>query len=92
MRLLASKENRAMSAAETSDPDAMPLTTTQLEAMAPLRALRVRPRSENPKQLVSVRHSQEVLAHFRATGEGWQSSMDGVLQEYVTKESRRAPR
>jgi uncharacterized protein (DUF4415 family) len=54
------------------------------------RALRVRPKSASPKQLVSVRYSPEVLAYFRATGEGWQSRMDSVLREYVTRRSRRA--
>jgi uncharacterized protein (DUF4415 family) len=72
--------------------DAQPLTAKQLKAMVPLRTLRGRPKVENPKQLVSVRYSQEVLAFFRATGEGWQSRMDGVLREYVTRQSRKAQR
>ncbi len=55
----------------------------------PLRTLRV---SDTPKLLVSVRYSQEVLAYFKSTGEGWQSRMDGVLREYVTRQSRTAPR
>ena len=73
-------------------PDAHPLTAKQLKAMVPLRTLRGRPKSENPKLLVSVRYSQEVLAYFESTGEGWQSRMDGVLREYVTRQSRRAQR
>ena len=85
-------EDKAITAAAKADPDAKPLTTTQLKAMVPLRALRGRPKSENPKQLVSVRYSQEVLAFFKATGDGWQSRMDGVLREYVTKQARRAQR
>lgn len=54
--------------------------------MVPLRTLRGRPRSENPKQLASVRYSQDVLAYFKSTGEGWQTRMDGVLKEFVTKQ------
>jgi uncharacterized protein (DUF4415 family) len=84
------KEDRAITAAAKSDPDARPLTPRQLKAMIPLRALRGRPRSANAKQLVSVRYSPEVLAFFKSTGEGWQSRMDGVLREYVTRNSRRA--
>jgi uncharacterized protein (DUF4415 family) len=87
-----SKEDRAITAAAKSDPDARPLTLKQLKAMIPLRALRGRPKSENAKQLVSVRYSPEVLAYFKSTGEGWQSRMDGVLREYVTRHSRRARR
>jgi uncharacterized protein (DUF4415 family) len=84
------KEDRAITAAAKSDPDAQPLTPKQLKAMVPLRALRGRPKSGSAKQLVSVRYSPEVLAYFKSTGEGWQSRMDGVLREYVTRHSRRA--
>jgi uncharacterized protein (DUF4415 family) len=85
-------EDRAITSAAKADPDAQPLTPRQLKAMVPLRTLRGRPKSENPKQLVSVRYSQEVLTYFKSTGEGWQSRMDGVLREYVTRQSRRAQR
>ena len=84
------RENKIISAAARADPNAQPLTPKQLKAMVPLRALRGRPKSPNPKQLVSVRYSQEVLEFFRATGEGWQSRMDGVLRQYVTRRSRQA--
>jgi uncharacterized protein (DUF4415 family) len=83
-------QDRAINAAARADPDAQPLTPKQLKAMVPLRSLRGRPKSANPKQLVSVRYSAEVLAYFKSTGEGWQSRMDGVLREYVTRHSRRA--
>ena len=85
-------EDRAITAAAKADPDAQPFTAKQLKAMVPLRTLRGRPKSENPKLLVSVRYSQEVLAYFKSTGEGWQSRMDGVLREYATRQSRRAQR
>jgi uncharacterized protein (DUF4415 family) len=39
-----------------------------------------------------VRYSPEVLEYFKSTGEGWQSRMDGVLRNYVTRHSRRAGR
>ena len=81
-------EDRAITAAARSDPDAQPLTPKQLKAMVPIRALRGRPRSENKKLLVSVRYSPEVIAYFKSTGEGWQSRMDGVLRKYVTRHSR----
>jgi len=84
------KEDRAITAAAKSDPDARPLTPRQLKAMIPLRALRGRPKSANAKQLVSVRYSPEVLAFFKSTGDGWQSRMNGVLREYVSRHSRRA--
>ncbi len=84
------EEDRAINAAAKADPDAQPLSPKQLRTMVPMRALRGRPRSENKKLLLSVRYSQEVVAYFKSTGEGWQSRMDGVLREYVARRSRRA--
>jgi uncharacterized protein (DUF4415 family) len=84
------RENKIISAAARADPDAQQLTPKQLKAMVPLHALRGRPKLPNPKQLVSVRYSQEVLDFFKATGEGWQSRMDGVLRQYVSRRSRQA--
>ncbi|WP_268747390.1 BrnA antitoxin family protein [Serpentinimonas raichei] len=83
-------EDKAITAAARSDPDAQPLTPKQLEAMVPLRALRGRPKSENKKLLVSVRYSPEVVAYFKSTGKGWQSRMDGVLRKYVSRHLRGA--
>lgn len=82
-------ENRKIRRAAKADPDAQPLTSTQLKAMVPLKAVRGRPKSENKKLLISVRYSPEVVSYFRSTGDGWQARMDGVLQEYVAKQSSR---
>ena len=82
-------EDRAITAAAKADADAQPLTPKQLKKMIPMRALRGRPKSENTKKLVSVRYSSEVLEYFRSTGEGWQSRMDSVLRQYVSRQSRR---
>jgi uncharacterized protein (DUF4415 family) len=84
------KEDKLIATAAKADPDAHPLTPKQLKAMVPLRALRGRPKTPNPKRLVSVRYSPEVLEFFKATGEGWQSRMDGVLRQYVSRRSRQA--
>lgn len=84
------QEDKAITEAARNDPDALPLTPKQLRAMVPTRTLRGRPKSENKKLLVSVRYSPEVIAYFKSTGEGWQSRMDGVLCQYVTRQSRSA--
>ena len=86
------EEDRKITAAARADPDAQPLTPKQLAGLVPARALRGRPPSQSPKQLVSVRYSPEVLAYFRSTGDGWQSRMDGVLKRYVEAQARRRPR
>ncbi|MDP2606765.1 MAG: BrnA antitoxin family protein [Deltaproteobacteria bacterium] len=84
------QEDKVITAAAKADPDAQPLTPKQLKSMVPMRTLRGRPKSASTKRLVSVRYSPEVLAYFKSTGEGWQSRMDRVLREYVTRHSRRA--
>ena len=90
VRMPTAEEDKAITAAAKSDPDAQPLTPKQLSAMVPLKALRGRPKSENWKLLVSVRYSPEVVAYFKSTGEGWQSLMDSVLRKYVARHSRSA--
>ncbi|CBE69588.1 conserved protein of unknown function [Candidatus Methylomirabilis oxygeniifera] len=84
------EEDTIITAAAKRDPDAQPLTSKQLQAMVPLKALRGRPKSAHKKLLVSVRYSPEVVAYFKSTGEGWQSLMDSVLRKYVARHSRHA--
>ncbi len=84
------KEDRAITAAAKTDPDAKPLSSKQLKSMVPMQALRGRPKSENKKLLVSVRYSPEVVTYFKSTGEGWQSRMDSVLRRHVARHSRGA--
>lgn len=83
------QEDKAITAAAEADPYAQPLTPKQLKSMVPLKVLRGRPKSASPKQLVSVRYSQEVLEYFKSTGEGWQARMDSVLRAYVKRHSHR---
>lgn len=90
VRIPTVEQDRRITAAAKSDPDALPLTPRQMKAMVPMRALRGRPKSERKKLLVSVRYSPEVVAYFKSTGEGWQSRMDGVLRKYVERHSRSA--
>jgi uncharacterized protein (DUF4415 family) len=88
IRMPTLREDAAIRAASRSDPDAQPLTTAQLKKRVPLAAVRGRPKSASPKQLVSIRYSAEVLDYFRSTGEGWQARIDGVLRAYVARHSR----
>lgn len=88
IKLPTPEEDAAIIAAAKADPDAQPLTDEQLQAMVPMRAVRGRPKSTKKKRLLSVRYSPEVIEYFKATGEGWQARMDGVLREYVARHSR----
>ena len=84
------EDDKAITAAAKSDPDARPLTRKQLDAMVPMRTLRGRPPSPGRKQLVSIRYSPKVIEYFRSTGDGWQARMNTVLEAYVSRKTRRA--
>jgi uncharacterized protein (DUF4415 family) len=84
------EEDKAITAAAKADPDAQPLSANQLKAMVPMRSLRGRQKSANRKLLVSIRYSQEVVAYFKSTGEGWQARMDSVLRQYVARRTNAA--
>ena len=81
------EEDRLITSAAESDPDALPLTDEQMSAMVPIRVLRGHPKLTNKKQLVSIRYSPEVIDYFRASGAGWQARMDAVLKDYVEAHS-----
>jgi len=40
-----------------------------------------RPKKAAPKEAVSIRLDADVLAHFRATGPGWQSRINDALRK-----------
>ncbi|WP_225206679.1 BrnA antitoxin family protein [Novosphingobium huizhouense] len=42
------------------------------------------PQKAPTKVPTTLRLSPEVVAHFRATGKGWQSRIDQVLKDWVT--------
>ncbi len=47
-----------------------------------------RPRSANPRQLISLRLPPEVLARWRATGPGWQTRMAERLSKVPVSKSK----
>lgn len=51
---------------------------------------RGRPKAPVTKRLTSLRLSEEVLKHFRASGPGWQTRIDEVLKRHVSRAGRRA--
>jgi uncharacterized protein (DUF4415 family) len=52
---------------------------------------RGRPKSKNPKRPVSLRLDPDVLAHFRRSGQGWQSRINAALRKAakLPKEQRK---
>lgn len=53
---------------------------------------RGRPKSQDPKQAVSVRLDPDVLAHFRKGGAGWQSRINAALRRAAKLPERKAKR
>lgn len=42
---------------------------------------RGRPKAAAPKRAINIRLDPDVLAHFRATGRGWQSRINAALRK-----------
>ncbi len=55
---------------------------------------RGRPRMANPKQAVTLRLDADVLAHFRASGPGWQTRINATLRKVsrIDAASKRSPK
>ena len=51
---------------------------------------RGRPPSARPKQAVKLRLSPDVLEHFRASGDGWQTRINETLVKAMERDRKRA--
>lgn len=40
-----------------------------------------RPKSDNPKKAISIRLDADVVEHFKASGDGWQSRINAALRK-----------
>ncbi len=77
------EEDAAITAAALSDPDALPLTDEEWEAVKPLVRIG-RPPSNTPLKVpTTIRLSPEVSEAFRATGRGWQTRIDEALKDWL---------
>ncbi|MBF0165484.1 MAG: BrnA antitoxin family protein [Magnetococcales bacterium] len=79
------EEDARIASGIASDPDTYEPSDAEILAMRPVR--KGRPAKSDRKVLLSVRYSPEVVAFFRATGNGWQKRMDDVLREWVATHS-----
>lgn len=46
---------------------------------------RGRPRADVTKVRVGIRLSPEVIAHFKASGDGWQTRIDAALRQFIER-------
>ncbi|PHY06642.1 MAG: hypothetical protein CK528_07980 [Alcaligenaceae bacterium] len=64
------------------DPDAYSLADAKWAALQPIVKIG-RPKAEITKERITIRLSRDVLSGFRATGQGWQTRVDGALRQYI---------
>jgi uncharacterized protein (DUF4415 family) len=64
--------------------EVLPQIFSKARAQA-LLAPRGRPKAEATKVRVGIRLSPEVVAHFKASGSGWQTRIDAVLQQFIAE-------
>ncbi len=85
-------------ASEWVDPDDAPELTEDFFANAawyhgavpiPTPPKRGRPKSDKPKTAISLRLDQDVVAHFKAEGPGWQSRINETLRQAIGRRVRR---
>ncbi len=89
------EEEAAINRGIAADPDAASLSAQEMKALRPLPEVMAerrmgRPPKEHRKEQVSVRYDADVIAAFRATGEGWQTRMNNALRTYLSEHPLKA--
>jgi uncharacterized protein (DUF4415 family) len=69
---------------QTQEYDELPELTPDMLAQGQLKK-GGRPRSANPKRLISIRLTDDVIQRWRATGPGWQTRMAEKLEKSAPK-------
>jgi uncharacterized protein (DUF4415 family) len=60
-------------------------------AQGTLTRRRGRPKKPDAKLHIHIRLSPQVLGYFRATGSGWQTRIDNVLRQWVSRRRKPSP-
>jgi uncharacterized protein (DUF4415 family) len=63
--------------------EAVPFSALPESLRAKLAMRKRGPQKGPTKERITIRLSPEVVDHFRATGNGWQSRVDEVLKEWL---------
>ena len=75
-------EDAAITAAALTDPDAMPYSDEQWEAIKPT-VRRGRPIAAVTKERITIRLSSDVVRAFRESGDGWQTRINDALTDWL---------
>ncbi len=71
-------ENSAINAGIAQDPDTYELSAGEFKQLR-----RGRPPGSGTKEQVTLRLDVEILAKFKATGDGWQTRINDALKSWV---------
>ena len=76
------EEDAAITTAALSDPDAVPLTDAEWEAVKPTIRMG---RSFAPvsQDALTVQHDADIITAFQARGPDWQARMNAALREWL---------
>lgn len=75
-------QDTAITAAANSDPNAVPFTDAEWGQVKPLLR-RGRPLGSGTKTQITLRLDTGVLEKFKASGDGWQTRINGVLRAHA---------
>ena len=78
-------ENKPNTAQDWVDPDDAPdLSTPEWrKVFENTPVTRGRPKAEQPKHSTTIRLDGDIIAHFRAGGDGWQTRINAALREWM---------
>jgi len=77
VRELTSEDMNSMRSAKEILPD-------DVLSVLPKLSIGQRGKQKQPTKVsVTLRYSQEVIAYFKSTGDGWQIRMDAALKEWI---------
>lgn len=78
-------EDAAITAAALADPDNPPMSDAEAGQFKPARRPRGRPALAVTKEPTTMRLDKDVLAIFKATGNGWQTRLNAVLRKHLVE-------
>ena len=76
------EEDAQITADAMSDPDAMPFTDAEWEKAKPT-ARRGRPLGSGSKVQITLRLDTDLVAKFKASGDGWQTRINDALKSWA---------
>ncbi len=76
------EEDAQITADAMSDPDAMPFTDKEWEKARPT-ARRGRPLGSGSKVQITLRLDTDLVAKFKASGDGWQTRINDALKSWA---------